>query len=370
MARWLATAALLVAAALLSLALAEVAVRWLLPQQLEPHPRGLYRADPELGHVLAPHVDGVSRSPEWEVPVRTNALGLRDIELGPKAPGEWRLLVLGDSFTFGAGVRAEATWPRLLERELRAAGYSRLRVVNAGVPAYGVLQEALLFERLAPQVEPDAVLLGFFLGNDFYDRLEPGAVAVVDGYLVSAPAPGSFTQIGQRLGLTPELKIALRTRSHLYTLSMHAWSALLARTGLGETGEAFAIYRRTPPPEIDRALEEVGVALARLEAACRRRGIPLAVAALPDQRVENPVTADPSLDYRAPVDHLRRLAEPLGLALFDLSDSFRGRADAIFAVDQHWNEQGHELAARFLARELIVGDSNLLPTSHVRGSPQ
>src|SRR5271169_4799800 len=53
--------------------------------------------------------------------VRRNADGLRDRDYPPKPADHRRVLIFGDSFTFGLGVFDEdAVMPRVLERELNA----------------------------------------------------------------------------------------------------------------------------------------------------------------------------------------------------------------------------------------------------------
>jgi hypothetical protein len=66
------------------------------------------------------------------------------------------VLAVGDSFTEGAEVINKDTWPAQLERTLR------IRVINAGVGAYGVDQAVLNAERLLPILKPHAVLLGIY----------------------------------------------------------------------------------------------------------------------------------------------------------------------------------------------------------------
>ena len=53
---------------------------------------------------------------------RTNAQGLRSGPLGPKAPGEFRILALGESTTFGVGVPDRLAYPQRLESLLRESG--------------------------------------------------------------------------------------------------------------------------------------------------------------------------------------------------------------------------------------------------------
>ena len=67
------------------------------------------------------------------VDVRINQRKLRDAEYPYERPaGVQRVVMLGDSVTFGWGVPAEATVSKRLERALRAAGRG-VEVINTGV---------------------------------------------------------------------------------------------------------------------------------------------------------------------------------------------------------------------------------------------
>ena len=79
---------------------------------------GFFVSDPVLGQRLAANYDG------WfaGVPARTNSLGFRDNReyALPKVKGTFRILVLGDSVTFGHGALYETSYPYLLEQRLRS----------------------------------------------------------------------------------------------------------------------------------------------------------------------------------------------------------------------------------------------------------
>jgi hypothetical protein len=135
------------------------------------------KADATLGQLIRP-----SRVPDllfelkpdldtcfFGVRVRTNAEGLRAPAsfLRPKPPDVYRVLLLGDSQTFGNGVPYEQTFGALLENVLgRSARRSRVQVVNTGVPAYNTAQEAAYFAASGITYQPDCVLI-LFIDNDF-----------------------------------------------------------------------------------------------------------------------------------------------------------------------------------------------------------
>ena len=99
--------------------------------------------------------------------VRTNAHGCRGPDLlVPKPDDVFRILLLGDSVTFGWGVEDEVTFARRLETEWNAGGHAtRLEVVNTALPKYDTNQEAATLRELGLSLQPDLVLL-FYVTND------------------------------------------------------------------------------------------------------------------------------------------------------------------------------------------------------------
>ena len=97
--------------------------------------------------------------------IRINRHGHRGPEVEEeKPPGVFRVLCLGDSFTFGSGVQDEETFPRVLEKRLRDAGY-RAEVLNAGVAGWGSVQYLHYFLKNAKRFGADIAIVNFF-AND------------------------------------------------------------------------------------------------------------------------------------------------------------------------------------------------------------
>jgi hypothetical protein len=115
-----------------------------------------YQHDPELGWYPIPG----KITPQGD---RINSIGLRDVEL---APGQGpTIMIVGDSFVYGLGVKAEERFSERLRERWPSA-----RIVNAGVAAYGTDQEFLLLKRLWPRIEPDIVVLIVCVDNDHDDN--------------------------------------------------------------------------------------------------------------------------------------------------------------------------------------------------------
>jgi len=152
---------------LLGLSVVEVVVRFRIGNPLpERLPLVMVRAHRTRGWEMVPNTDHYT----YEHLVTVNSLGLRGPELPPeKAPGETRILMLGDSMVYGQGVADAGTVPVQLERELDRPGVS---VVNGGVRAYSTAQEMALLRELGPRIRPDLVVLCWFWNDLDADPVE------------------------------------------------------------------------------------------------------------------------------------------------------------------------------------------------------
>ena len=104
-------------------------------------------------------------------PVRINSLGFRGPQISiPKATNCFRILVLGDSFTFGQGVAESDIYTSLLEEELSAKFQrKKIEVVNLGVMGSSAIDQIKLLKNLGSLLQPNLLLIGFN-GNDLRER--------------------------------------------------------------------------------------------------------------------------------------------------------------------------------------------------------
>ena len=138
----------------------------------------------EHGVRLTPNVRATIRNHRVsgrDVVIETNSLGLRHPELGAKGADEFRVVILGDSITFGDYLPYEDTYPAQLERRL--AGRSRrIVVINAGLPGASTSDELYHYLEIRDAVDPDLVLLAMYLNDaqsshHFYARSLPAPFA-------------------------------------------------------------------------------------------------------------------------------------------------------------------------------------------------
>lgn len=221
----------------------------------------------------------------YGVPVKINALGMRDREVGDKAAGEFRLLVLGDSVPFGIGVRYEDSFPHQIEVLVneRYSDAGRFRTLNLGVPSYNTEQQLIQLETLGLTLAPDAVML-LFSANDIEPKLwvlEKRSHWYVD--LTQRSYAGSLLYVLWR-NLRPALVTLLLPAAHVgnalpentgvalggYRLDSPRWQAIersliSIHTQLKTNGIPFVLFTNDEFPHI----------IGMLETVARREGFPI-----------------------------------------------------------------------------------------------
>ena len=155
----------------------EVYLRWQGPGLDGVGVRYLYRWHPSAGYALNFGVDHDGKMPfdpalVHGFPTHTNAYGFRSKAMRREKQG-FRILMLGDSFTFGTGVADEETFSWLLNDLLSASpGYADVEVLNAGTNGSSNVSQVNYFWSEGLSFQPDLVVLNIYTGNDFDQNLE------------------------------------------------------------------------------------------------------------------------------------------------------------------------------------------------------
>lgn len=100
-----------------------------------------------------------------------NSEGFRDNEFVHNQD-YWRIMVLGDSMTFGMETKQEDIFCSVLEKRLKALYPNRnIDVMNFGITGFSTGQELLCLKKYGDMYNPDVVILMLFAGNDFEDNI-------------------------------------------------------------------------------------------------------------------------------------------------------------------------------------------------------
>lgn len=257
---------------------------------------------------------GLGDEPDRVVEYAINAGGFRDHPYERARPeGTFRVVVLGDSFTYGTGVDLDATYPKVMERRFaQLEPDCPTQVLNWGVYAYNTRQEVALLRHRVRDWAPDLVLLCLYVNDASGENR--GAADGGGGPAVPREPPWELRLL-QSLGLTSGIwdesdrkspaqarTMALRRRSRLADLLAHrAYGYLRGRVTVrgyredwqpGSPGLAMVEEALDDAVELARAegfrlhatmypdLNELSDnypyrdAHARAEALCAERGVP------------------------------------------------------------------------------------------------
>lgn len=165
----------------------------------------MFEAKPGYGYALRPDRTATYEYPPGEprtIIVRSDAYGFRNAHDLAEQDGRFRVLVVGDSFTFGEGVQEGERFTDYLQ-ELEPGW----RVDNVGIPGWGPDLMLLALEAILPLAQPDVVVVALFF--DDFRRVRPRFAGL--GYAIPR-----FELVDGRLVAMEFPKPKLWERSHLY----------------------------------------------------------------------------------------------------------------------------------------------------------
>lgn len=94
-----------------------------------------------------------------------------------KPEDSFRIITLGDSFTFGANVDTQDNWPEqfeeMLNTEVSCKNFKKFEVINLGVSGYDTKYSVERFKRRGQKYNPDLVLWFLYDLNRITDKLRP-----------------------------------------------------------------------------------------------------------------------------------------------------------------------------------------------------
>jgi lysophospholipase L1-like esterase len=345
----------------------EVAIRFFLPQNIELHNwLKFQRPSPQPGGEYELIPNAVNDSYRGGA-VHINSLGLRDREVSLRKPtGTYRILAIGDSVTFGSGVRLEDTYVKrlesLLNEDLRGSK-KQVEVLNAGIGGTGLPYYLNFLQRRAADFEPDLVVVGICL-NDILDYAETSRVK---SFVDTAPAPSPTVDVQM-------INRFLLKYSQLYLMSYVDLKSILYRIGVLDLSKTHAydfVIFVPPSPGQDRAWKASLSILDDIVAAAKIRHLPLMFVVFPMEFQLGPemlalyvrtfgLQLDATNVAGVPQQRLVQFGRDHNVSVIDLLPTFReSRREALYLRNQaishdwiHFSPQGHQRAAEGIFHEL------------------
>lgn len=307
LARIASALALVLASLLVTFSVAELVARWLYQEPWT--------------HALV----GATAQSEVRFPDQHGPHGLRDDAYAePAAPGVARILLLGDSFTYGSGVaRRDATFPELLEASLPGVvPFGAVEVLNGGVPGSLTGEWVALYDRVATSFDPDLVLAVFFLRDGTLTH-------TMGGFFDPIRKKITLRNAGSALYQTSYLFRTFRDRADNRTIG-ESYGRAIQHSYLGSVEET---------AEWQRAQANLVALRDRARAAGSAFGLvifPILVA------------LDDSYPFRDVIHAIETFGTREEIATLSILPAFIGHdASSLWVsqIDQHPNEAGHAIAA-------------------------
>lgn len=340
--------------------------------------------DRELGWTLKPDASlrSVDRARGLDYWIHTNSLGMREREISiRKRPGTERIMITGDSITFGTGVEAEQRFSDFLGRALG----ENVEVVNTGVCGWGSDQELRHYETFGRRLEPDIVIVTLTMANDvlnnMLDHLFLGSAPkprfvfdrgslVLDEHTLERPKPQLRHRIKNNLRKSRVLLFVKRRIDELrYDRRMtHACErppSGFEKEGVEKVYSHWSVYESSYRAPLEKAWRVTEAVLERFARRCDEDGARLIVFAFPlklevDDEWRNGLFThfdidSTQFDFNKPYERLAGFCERRGIEYIYPLKMFREtsrKKSLYFERDPHPNVYGHGTAARALLGHL------------------
>jgi len=340
--------------------------------ELEAAPQ-FYNQSDYLPYQLRPlsKVDFFNVIGEFNVSVKINSLGYRDKEFSiEKEKNITRILFLGDSFTHGFGVELNETYLKIFENLINKKEIIRYETINAGYKAgYCPATYYLYFKKEGVKLNPDIIVMGLFIGNDFEDQRDLLYFIDSNGSIEKIKSKNLYVDERHRLrtlekkvggykGILYKINVFLSFHSHFYVLFKESFRKALLIFYSGRPPPN--VYSKNYPKYTANEINETLFFIKELNLLAKEKGITLVVVGIPrEEAVYKTKIRDNEnnfFEWEKPSILLNKFSKENNITFIDLLPSLReytllNKTKVYFDADPHWNKQGHFITGNILASE-------------------
>lgn len=336
--------------------------------------KGFHQYDPDLGfrvRAYYPDADGTL----------TNQFGFNDQDYPlQKAPGTFRVLVVGDSFSWAGG--REGNYTALLERMFESHyGYHKIDVINTGYPMTHTAEQLAMLKKYGLQYNPDLVVLGFFVGNDFFDGDPNRKRIVVNDVSIDIDKRREHTFLGYPIIWRSRLRLFIEQKYRIFKESREARKEAAASHRPPERQGSFSeeTFLNIERARLDffninffregrfqKNIDYILQSISEMDGLLKSRNVRFIVAIYPDEfQVERSLLEtiigkfglrQEDYDINLAQTVLKSFLKSKGISYIDLLDVFKaeGEQRSLYLFrNTHWNKAGNQLAADILFQELV-----------------
>lgn len=365
---------------LITLGLLEIGIRYL-NSYMGHYPQ----KDPVLHHSLVSQAKLHTSNNEFDVTYQINSYGLRDKEYPLEKPKDvYRILMLGDSYTFGIGNNLEDIFSKVLEKDLNAKSKEKkIEVINGGCSSYSPLLEYLFLIYKGLALNPDLVILNYDI-SDVQDDYKYGQVLVRDPHGKPLKVPPVDVQYYYReIKKGYKSKYYFLEKSALYQFVMKRYYQVLGKRDAPHFYEQAQIvagnieYDRDLPMreksgDWKKHFENSAQNLKQIQELLKEKKIAFVVTAYPygnllnekEWAIGRKLRGFDAKTYSTPLfGYLQDFCREEGIPFLNMKRAFEASKDfpLYYPYDGHFTQAGNKVAASAIEEFLIK--QNLIPVN-------
>ncbi len=315
---------------------------------------------------------------EFNVSIKHNSLGYRDKEFSiNKSQNITRILVLGDSHTHGFGVELNETYHKVFEKKINER-INKYEIINAGYKSGDSPNTQYLYlKKEGILLNPDIVLIGFSIVNDFEDHKYNFNYFDENGELERIVSTKYYVDEKNRLRTYSikkdfireelyKINLFLSFRLHTYILFKNSFRNSLMNFYKGKRDGG--IYANNYSSETKKEVEEVLNYLLKIKNISQENNAKLIIIIIPrrEEVYESKIKDKEGnfLNWSKPYDLLTNFAESNEIALINLLPKFKEYVSdnntlLYFVTDLHLNKNGHYVAGQLIYEKFQEGKQNI-----------
>jgi len=298
----------------------------------------------------------IYKSSEFQITLQTNSDALRDIEHSISKPKDvYRILALGDSFTFGWGVEQNDTWWKFLENKLNNEDLKyKYEAINLGVWMYTYDQQFLRLKEKGLKYQPDLVIQGIYWphlrtisthkwikNNENIIQITDPTIYVNKDNLLKTKDKNSFIAFLKRYSKFFNLIIGkiqvLSLKDELITSDLVLLKENSKKEYLEVWQKTLESIRQTKKFLDKEGIDYLIFLIPRDVQVSKKEWTPLYEESMNEQLYQDTIPQKIFTDF----------AFVQNIPIINLLPAFRERysSELYFLTDPHWQKEGHRLAA-------------------------
>ncbi|MFH0936635.1 MAG: SGNH/GDSL hydrolase family protein [Candidatus Woesearchaeota archaeon] len=313
--------------------------------------KGLFQTNDIIGYKLSSNYSGVQSIYGRTIKIETNSKGMRDFrEYSYKRINKPRILILGDSFSFGNSIELNESYVEYLRKNFN----DNVEILNLAVPGYGVNNEYLSFINEDINYKPDVIILQFAINDwDSYKIIKQSGKEVIDksnsfiankdGYLVNE---GEGTLRSIHLFLLTKL----RFYSFIYSKSRLSLSSILNTFSKKNVP---LHYFKEDSKEYQEAYNAYHLLLEKIKNNTQAKIIVFVGPSKEDfvkaEEIKEKYKLNYSIDTSQVKNSIKKITESLNLTFIEIKAD---KPEIFLKVDGHWTPEENKKIANELYKSL------------------